>query len=456
MPEVTALNHLILRRVQPLQRASAIGTRVDPVLLEVFNNLFMSIAEQMGVTPANTATSVNIKERLDFSCALFDEQGNLIANAPHMPVHLGSMGESVQDQRDAAAVDGPGDVYVECTVCVVTHLPDVMADARVSASCRSFYVAARGHHADIGGITLGSMPSHSAHTTRRACCSTTSSSSRRASSSKPSCAHCFPAGPSRPQRRAESRRPARAGRGLPEGRSRARRDEHFGLQVVQAYMQHVQDNAEEAVRRVIDALTDGDFEYAMDNGARVRVSIRIGALGAHRLQRTSAQQANFNAPVSVTRAAVLYVFRTLVNDEIPTNAAALPLEVFVPGRLDAQAAVSGGSRRRQRRDFAGRHDRFLYGALGVLRGPGHDEQLHLRRRRTPVLRNHRRRLGRRPDSTELSVQTHMTNSRLTDPEVLEWRFRCGWKTFASGAAPVEQCAIGAGDGSERRVRFRRR
>ena len=196
------------------------------------------------------------------------------------------------------------------------------------------------------------------------------------------------------QRRAESRRSARAGRRVSEGRGRAAAMvEHFGLPVVQAYMQHVQDNAEEAVRRVIDALTDGDFEYAMDNGARVRVSIRIDKQArAARIDftGTSAQQPNnFNAPVSVTRAAVLYVFRTLVNDEIPMNAGCLkPLRDHRAGRLDAQSAVSGGGRRRQRRDLAGR-DRLPVRRARRARGePGHDEQLHVRRRRASVLRDH--------------------------------------------------------------------
>ena len=308
--EVTPLNHLMLRRVQPLQRASAIGTRVDPVLLEVFNNLFMSIAEQMGVTLANTATSVNIKERLDFSCALFDAQGNLIANAPHMPVHLGSMGESVQEIMRRRGDDDAAGRRVRAERAVRgRHAPAGRhgGDAGVPGSANQCLPSSSPRAA----ITPTSAASRRARclptlrtSTRKACCSTTCSSSRRASSSKASCARCSRAASIR---RATSSRisPTCARRSRPVRRARpscAAMVEHFGLPVVQAYMQHVQDNAEEAVRRVIDALTDGDFEYAMDNGARVRVAIRIDKQArAARIDftGTSAQQPNnFNAPVS--------------------------------------------------------------------------------------------------------------------------------------------------------------
>ena len=463
--EVTALNHLILRRVQPLQRASAIGTRVDPVLLEVFNNLFMSIAEQMGVTLANTATSVNIKERLDFSCALFDEQGNLIANAPHMPVHLGSMGESVQEiMRRRGDTMRPGDVYVlNAPYAGGTHLPDVTVVMPVflSGAVPSFYVAARGHHADIGGITPGSMPSHSAHIDEEGVLLDNVQLVAKGIFLEAELRALLSSGkyPARSveQNLADLRaQVAACQKGAAE---LAAMVEHFGLQVVQAYMQHVQDNAEEAVRRVIDALTDGDFEYAMDNGARVRVSIRIDKQARSAridFSGTSAQQANnFNAPVSVTRAAVLYVFRTLVNDEIPMNAGCLkPLEVFVPdgSMLKPQypaAVVAGNVETSQVVTDC------LYGALGVLAASqGTMNNFTFGDGAHQYYETIAGGSGAGPDFDGTSaVQTHMTNSRLTDPEVLEWRFPVRLEDFrirrGSGGAGRHR----GGDGSERRVRF---
>ena len=463
--EVTALNHLILRRVQPLQRASAIGTRIDPVLLEVFNNLFMSIAEQMGVTLANTATSVNIKERLDFSCALFDEQGNLIANAPHMPVHLGSMGESVQEiMRRRGDTMRPGDVYVlNAPYAGGTHLPDVTVVMPVflSGAVPSFYVAARGHHADIGGITPGSMPSHSAHIDEEGVLLDNVQLVAKGIFLEAELRALLSSGkyPARSveQNLADLRaQVAACQKGAAE---LAAMVEHFGLQVVQAYMQHVQDNAEEAVRRVIDALTDGDFEYAMDNGARVRVSIRIDKQARSAridFSGTSAQQANnFNAPVSVTRAAVLYVFRTLVNDEIPMNAGCLkPLEVFVPdgSMLKPQypaAVVAGNVETSQVVTDC------LYGALGVLAASqGTMNNFTFGDGAHQYYETIAGGSGAGPDFDGTSaVQTHMTNSRLTDPEVLEWRFPVRLEDFrirrGSGGAGRHR----GGDGSERRVRF---
>ncbi len=463
--EVTALNHLLLRRVQPLQRAAAIGTRVDPVLLEVFNNLFMSIAEQMGVTLANTATSVNIKERLDFSCALFDTQGNLIANAPHMPVHLGSMGESVQEiMRRRGDTMQPGDVYVlNAPYAGGTHLPDitVVMPVFLEGERPSFYVAARGHHADIGGITPGSMPSDSSHIDEEGVLLdnvqlVAQGIFLEAELRALLCGGRYPAR-NVEQNLADLRaQVAACQKGAAE---LAAMVEHFGLPVVQAYMQHVQDNAEEAVRRVIDALTDGDFEYPMDNGARVRVAIRIDKQArAARIDfaGTSAQQPNnFNAPVSVTRAAVLYVFRTLVSDEIPMNAGCLkPLHISVPvgSMLNPQypaAVVAGNVETSQAVTDC------LYGALGALAasqgtmnnftfGDGAHQYYETICGGSGA--------GADFDGTS-AVQTHMTNSRLTDPEVLEWRFPVRLEDFrirrGSGGAGRRR----GGDGTERRVRF---
>src|SRR5688572_17675156 len=462
--EVTPLNHLILRRVQPLQRANAIGTRVDPVLLEVFNNLFMSIAEQMGVTLANTATSVNIKERLDFSCALFDEHGNLIANAPHMPVHLGSMGESVQEiMRRRGGTMRPGDVYVlNAPYAGGTHLPDVTVVMPVFLEgTPSFFVAARGHHADIGGITPGSMPSDSSHIDEEGVLLDNVQLVANGIFLEGEL-RALLGGGKYPARNVEQNladlraQVAACQKGAAE---LAAMVEHFGLQVVQAYMQHVQDNAEEAVRRVIDALTDGDFEYAMDNGARVCVSIRIDKQSrAARIDfaGTSPQQPNnFNAPVSVTRAAVLYVFRTLVNDEIPMNAGCLkPLEILVPeaSMLKPQypaAVVAGNVETSQVVTDC------LYGALGVLAASqGTMNNFTFGDGAHQYYETIAGGSGAGPDFDGTSaVQTHMTNSRLTDPEVLEWRFPVRLEDFrirrGSGGAGRHR----GGDGSERRVRF---
>ena len=471
--------------MQPLQRASAIGTRVDPVLLEVFNNLFMSIAEQMGVTLANTATSVNIKERLDFSCALFDAQGNLIANAPHMPVHLGSMGESVQEiMRRRGTTMRLGDVYVlNAPYAGGTHLPDVTVVMPVFLNMGTFlisepsadlaggggemrnapifYVAARGHHADIGGITPGSMPSDSSHIDEEGVLLDNVQLVARGVFLEAELRTLLSSGkyPARnvEQNLADLRaQVAACQKGAAE---LAAMVEHFGLQVVQAYMQHVQDNAEEAVRRVIDALTDGDFEYALDNGARVRVSIRIDKQARSAridFTGTSAQQPNnFNAPAPVTRAAVLYVFRTLVNDEIPMNAGCLkPLELVVPAgsmlKPEYPAAVVAGNV-----ETSQVVTDCLYGALGVLAasqgtmnnftfGDGVHQYYETIAGGSGA--------GADFDGTSV-VQTHMTNSRLTDPEVLEWRFPVRLEEFrirrGSGGAGRHR----GGDGSERRVRF---
>jgi 5-oxoprolinase (ATP-hydrolysing) len=377
--EVTPLNHLVLRRVQALRREHAIGTQADPVLLEVFNNLFMAIAEQMGVTLANTATSVNIKERLDFSCALFDSTGQLIANAPHMPVHLGSMGESVQEilRRRATSMQR-GDVFVlNAPYAGGTHLPDVTVVMPVfidegPTSMPTFFVAARGHHADIGGSTPGSMPASSTHIEEEGVLLDNEQLVAHGVFLEAQMRALLTSGkyPARnvEQNLADLRaQVASCQKGAAELENMVA---HFGLPVVQAYMQHVQNNAEEAVRRVIDALHDGNFTYPMDNGAQVKVTIRIDAQAREAVidfTGTSPQQPNnFNAPVSVTRAAVLYVFRTLVDDEIPMNAGCLkPLRILVPegSMLNPQspaAVVAGNVETSQVVTDC------LYGALGVL------------------------------------------------------------------------------------------
>jgi len=463
---LTERDDLVLERVAALSRAHAIGTRADPVLLEVFNNLFMAIAEQMGVTLANTAYSVNIKERLDFSCALFDASGNLIANAPHMPVHLGSMGESVKTiiERRLSTMRA-GDVFVlNAPYNGGTHLPDVTVIAPVfleGASQPEFYVASRGHHADIGGITPGSMPPDSMHVDEEGVLLDNVQlvaegrfleGEMRAllSSGRYPCRNVE-------QNLADLRaQVAACAKGIDELKNMVR---HFGLPVVRAYMQHVQDNAEESVRRVLDVLTDGHFEYEMDSGARIVVRIAIDK--ARRAARvdftgTSAQQpTNFNAPSAVCKAAVLYVFRTLVEDEIPMNAGCLkPLEIVIPEgsmlspRYPA-AVVAGNVETSQAITDA------LYGALGVLAASqGTMNNFTFGNASYQYYETISGGAGAGPDFDGASVvQTHMTNSRLTDPEVLEWRFPVRLEEYrirrGSGGAGRHR----GGDGGERRVRF---
>jgi 5-oxoprolinase (ATP-hydrolysing) len=464
--EVTPLDHLVLRRVQALRRQHAIGTQADPVLLEVFNNLFMAIAEQMGVTLANTATSVNIKERLDFSCALFDEAGHLIANAPHMPVHLGSMGESVQEiMRRRATTMRRGDVFVlNAPYAGGTHLPDVTVVMPVfiaEAQQPTFFVAARGHHADIGGSTPGSMPANSTHIEEEGVLLdnvplVANGVFLEAEMRKLLTSGRYPAR-NVEQNLADLRaQVAACQKGAAELEAMVA---HFGLPIVQAYMQHVQNNAEEAVRRVIDALHDGEFTYAMDNGASVKATIRIDTKARSAtidFTGTSPQQPNnFNAPVSVTRAAVLYVFRTLVDDEIPMNAGCLkPLNIVVPpGSMlnpQAPAAVVAGNV-----ETSQVVTDCLYGALGVLAASqGTMNNFTFGDGQHQYYETIAGGSGAGPDfdGTD-AVQTHMTNSRLTDPEVLEWRFPVRLDAFSirrgSGGAGRHK----GGDGVDRRVRF---
>ncbi|HET7098120.1 MAG TPA: hydantoinase B/oxoprolinase family protein, partial [Casimicrobiaceae bacterium] len=485
---------IVLDRIEAAQRAHAIGTTADPVLLEVFNNLFMAIAEQMGVTLANTAYSVNIKERLDFSCALFDAEGNLIANAPHMPVHLGSMGESVRTvidrRRDSMR---RGDVFVlNAPYNGGTHLPDVTviapvflgAEARkvesgmmarrrgagdeadkASApnlpSAPEFYVASRGHHADIGGITPGSMPPDSTHVDEEGVLLDNVQLVAEGRFLEGEMREILSSGryPSRnvEQNLADLRaQVAACAKGAEE---LVKMVAHFGLPVVRAYMRHVQDNAEEAVRRVLDVLTDGHFEYEMDSGAKIAVTIAIDKAAREAtidFTGTSAQQpTNFNAPSAVCKAAVLYVFRTLVDDEIPMNAGCLkPLSVLIPpGSMLAPrypaAVVAGNVETSQTITDT------LYGALGVLAASqGTMNNFTFGNAKYQYYETISGGSGAGPDFAGTSVvQTHMTNSRLTDPEVLEWRFPVRLDSYGirrgSGGAGRHR----GGDGSERRVRF---
>jgi 5-oxoprolinase (ATP-hydrolysing) len=464
--EVTPLNHLVLLRTVPRKQQHAIGTAVDPVMLEIFNNLYMSIAEQMGLRLQNTAYSVNIKERLDFSCALFDAEGNLIANAPHMPVHLGSMGESIKTViRLNAGKMQPGDVYVlNAPYNGGTHLPDVTVITPVfSQNNREilFYVGSRGHHADIGGITPGSMPPGSKVVEEEGVLIDNFLLVERGRWREAEVEALLASGryPVRnvQQNIADLRAQVAANeKGVQELR---RMVAHFGLDVVRAYMGHVQDNAEESVRRVIEVLKDGSFDYPLDNGARIRVRIQIEkATRSARIDftGTSAQLPNnFNAPAAVCMAAVLYVFRTLVDDDIPLNAGCLkPLQVTIPEgcmlRPRYPAAVVAGNV-----ETSQCITDTLYGALGVLAASqGTMNNFTFGNQRYQYYETIAGGSGAGPgfDGADV-VQTHMTNSRLTDPEVLEWRYPVRLESFSIRRGSGGSGRWRGGDGAVRRVRF---
>ncbi len=464
--EITALDDIVLRRVQPLPKRMIVGTSADPVMLEVFNNLFMSIAEQMGAALENTAYSVNIKERLDFSCAIFDAHGQLVANAPHMPVHLGSMGESVQAViRRRRGTLRRGDVYVlNNPYNGGTHLPDVTVITPVFGDADDtilFYVASRGHHADIGGITPGSMPPNSRHIDEEGVLIDDMQLVREDRFCEDEIAAVLRGGryPARNihQNIADLRAQVAASeKGVQELHKMTA---HFGLDVVTAYMQHVQDNAEGAVKRVLGVLNDGHFRYPMDDGSQIEVRVTID-----RDQRTACvdfsgtspqQDSNFNAPAAVARAAVLYVFRTLVDDEIPMNDGCLkPIDIVIPdgSMLRPQypaAVVAGNVETSQCITDA------LYGALGVMAAAqGTMNNFTFGNEQYQYYETVCGGSGAGPDfpGTD-AVHTHMTNSRLTDPEVLEWRFPVHLESFAIRAGSGGTGRHRGGDGTVRRVRF---
>ena len=463
---VTQLDHLVLERVTARPHRVAIGTAVDPVMLEIFNNLYMSIAEQMGLRLANTAFSVNIKERLDFSCAVFDQHGQLIANAPHMPVHLGSMGESIRTViRENAGRMHAGDVYVlNAPYNGGTHLPDVTVITPVfddDGKAILFYVGSRGHHADIGGITPGSMPPDSHVVEEEGVLIDNfllvaqgrlreEETIALLTSGKYPCRNVG-------QNMADLRAMIAANeKGVQELR---RMVAHFGLDVVHAYMRHVQDNAEESVRRVIDVLKDGTFAYAMDHGAVINVAIRIDKVKRSAVidfTGTSRQlENNFNAPAAVSMAAVLYVFRSLVDDDIPLNAGCLkPIEVIIPAGCMLHpaypaAVVAGNVETSQCVTDA------LYGALGLMgasQGTMNNFTFGNERYQYYETISGGSGAGDGFDGTDV-VQTHMTNSRLTDPEVLEWRFPVVLEHFGIRRGSGGKGKWRGGDGSTRRVRF---
>jgi 5-oxoprolinase (ATP-hydrolysing) len=463
---------LILTRTAPAKRTHAIGTDADPVMLEIFNNLFMAIAEEMGVALQSTATSVNIKERLDFSCALFDRSGALIANAPHIPVHLGSMGESIrliiETRGDGADGRGmrPADAYVlNDPYRGGTHLPDVTVIMPVFYSDEdsepSAFVAARGHHADIGGITPGSMPPNSRTIDDEGVLIDNVLMVDEGHFRETEMRALLASGP-HPARnidrnisdlRAQLAACVRGAEGLVD----AVRD--YGAEVIDAYMRHVVANAEETIRRLLDRLDDGKFDYEMDNGAHVRVKIRINKTARSAtfdFTGTSDQLGdNFNAPYSIIRAASLYVLRTLVDDPIPMNDGCLrPVELVVPEasmlspRYPA-AVVAGNVETSQVVTDA------LFAATGWLApSQGTMNNFTFGNDRHQYYETIAGGSGAGPDHDGTSaVQTHMTNSRLTDPEILETRHPVRLERFSIRHGSGGPGKHRGGDGVIRDIRF---
>ena len=480
--EITAKNHLTLTRVVAIKRQSAIGTKADPVMLEIFNNLFMSIAEQMGVALQNTAYSVNIKERLDFSCAVFSGVGTLVANAPHMPVHLGSMDRSVETIiRDNKGKIRPGDVYaINAPYNGGTHLPDITVCTPVftstlpTTSFRSvegggkktmptilFWVASRGHHADVGGISPGSM-SPNATTIEQEGVYLDNFKLVDRGRFREKELYAVLNGAKYPARNPLQNvndlkaQIAANEKGAQELRKMV---VHFTLPVVKAYMRHVQDNAAESVRRVIDRLHDSAFSYEMDQGTVIKVKIMVEKKKREAtvdFTSTSPQQnTNFNAPEPVTRAAVLYVFRVMVDDDIPMNAGCLrPINIIIPKRsmLSPEypaAVVAGNVETSQAVTDA------LFGALGAMAAAqGTMNNLNFGNAKYQYYETICSGSPAGPGfpGTD-AVHTHMTNTRLTDPEVLEFRYPVMLEDFHIRKDSGGHGQWNAGDGVRRTIRF---
>src|SRR6202034_4873298 len=466
--EVTAKNHVVMTRVEAMPRREAIGAKADPVMLEIFNHLFMSIAEQMGVTLQNTAYSVNIKERLDFSCAVFDREGRFVANAPHMPVHLGSMDRSVESIiRDNQGRIRPGDVFaLNAPYNGGTHLPDITVCTPVFDERGEgilFWVASRAHHADIGGTAPGSMspPAPSIH--EEGVYIDNFLLVDRGRFRERELYALLKSGPYPARNPLQNVNDLKAQIAACEKgvRELKRMVEMFSLEVIEAYMGHVQDNADESVRRVLDKLADGEAESVSDQGAVIKVKISVDKERREAtvdFTGTSPKQAsNFTAPEPVTRAAILYVFRVMVDDDIPMNAGCLrPIRIIVPegsmlspkypaavvaGNVEVSQAVTDtlfaalgalGSAQATMNNLTFGDATYQYYETicsGAPAGPGFDGAS--------------------------AVHVHMTNSRLTDPEVLESRFPVVLEDFhvrrGSGGAGQWR----AGDGTLRRVRFLR-
>jgi 5-oxoprolinase (ATP-hydrolysing) len=465
---LTAKDHLVLERVAALPQRVAVGTAADPVMLEIFNSRFMSIAEQMGVTLQNTAYSVNIKERLDFSCAVFDAHGTLVANAPHMPVHLGSMDKSVETVIRHNPVIHPGDVFVlNAPYNGGTHLPDITVCTPVFDDADTtilFWVASRGHHADVGGVAPGSMSPLATHIEEEGVYIDNFKIVDRGRFRERETRDLLTGA------RYPARNPVQ---NLNDLKAQIAANEkgvaelkamigYFGLDVVEAYMGHVQDNAAESVRRVLDRLADSSFDYEMDQGCRIRVRITVDKARREAtvdFTGTSEQRPdNFNAPAPVTRAAVLYVFRVMVEDEIPMNAGCLrPIRIVVPdgSMLSPRypAAVVAGNV-----EVSQAVTNCLFGALGAMAASqgtmnnltfGNDVHQYYETicSGSPA--------GPGFAGTD-AVHVHMTNSRLTDPEILETRFPVVLEDFHIRQGSGGKGRWTAGDGTSRTIRFRER
>jgi 5-oxoprolinase (ATP-hydrolysing) len=464
--EITAKNHLVLARVVPLRRQSPIGTAADPVMLEIFNNLVMSIAEQMGVALQNTAYSVNIKERLDFSCAVFDGAGALVANAPHMPVHLGSMDRAVETViRENAGTIAPGDVYaINAPYNGGTHLPDITVCTPVfdDAGARIlFWVASRGHHTDIGGVSPGSMSPNATTIEQEGVYIDKFKLVDRGRFCEPEL-YALLSGAQYP-----ARNPLQNVNDLKAQIAANQKGAHelrkmvaqFTLPVVEAYMRHVQDNAAESVRRVLDRLHDCAFAYEMDQGTRIKVAISVDRQKREAtvdFTGTSPQQpTNFNAPEPVTRAAVLYVFRVMVDDDIPMNAGCLrPIRIVIPPRSmlspEYPAAVVAGNV-----ETSQAVTNCLFGALEALAAAqGTMNNLNFGNEKYQYYETICSGSPAGPGfpGTD-AVQTHMTNTRLTDPEVLEFRYPVVLEDFHIRADSGGRGRWNAGDGVTRTIRF---
>ncbi len=462
---VNGFGHLILERIVPLKREGAIGTEADPVMLEVFNNLFMSIAEQMGATLENTAYSVNIKERLDFSCALFDATGDLVANAPHVPVHLGSMSESVRRVIALNPGMAKGDSFMlNAPFNGGTHLPDVTVITPVFDEAGEnvlFFVGSRGHHADIGGRTPGSGPPDSTHIEDEGVVIDNFLLVEQGRLRETETRALFASGkyPCRNIDQNMADLEAQIAANATGLREVGRMIANFGLDVVQAYMGHVQDNAEASVRRVIGALKEGAYTYPMDEGCQIAVAVRVDrAAGEATIDftGTSPQQAgNYNAPLAVCHAVVLYVFRTLVGAAIPLNQGCLkPLKIIAPegSMINAQypAAVIAGNT-----EVSQAMCNCLYGALGAMAGSQATMNNFIWGNETH--QNYETICGGTGagpgfDGTS-AVQTHMTNTRMTDPEILEQRFPVRVEEFSIRAGSGGKGIWTGGNGITRRLRF---
>jgi 5-oxoprolinase (ATP-hydrolysing) len=463
--QLTTKDHLLLTKIAETG-GEEIGTEADPVMLEVFNNLFTSVAEQMGYALQNTARSVNIKERLDFSCAIFDASGGLVANAPHIPVHLGSMDRSVETViREVGDRLKPGDVYMlNAPYNGGTHLPDITVVTPVFDEAGEeilFYAASRGHHSDVGGIAPGSM-SPNAKTIEEEGVYIDPFKLVADGAFLEEDVHRLLTEAPYPARNPEQNiadlmaQAAANEKGVQELRKLVAQ---FGLDVVQAYMGHVQDNAAQSVEKVIAKLEPGTFSVETDQGSTIKVTILVDPKARRAVvdfTGTSAQQPdNFNAPEPITRAAVLYVFRTLVDDEIPLNAGCLrPIDIIVPEgsmlKPTYPAAVVAGNVETSQQIV-----NCLYGALGVLgSAQGTMNNLTFGNERYQYYETICSGAPAGPDfDGAAAVQTHMTNSRLTDPEVLELRYPVLLEEFSirrsSGGAGKHR----AGDGTKRVLRF---